>query len=551
MQSCSGVSCHATLRLNLNLETSLFIHANIPFRVDDESRHLLDSEAVRVQQEGINRLKERKCLTLLPDGWDNLLRRRLYGSLAVEVNHPPVVLALENMTGQRGTAENLVTVSQKAMDCTEVGDRKKFIAVTTDNPRVMQSYRHKLEQVFPWILPFVCFLHSLNTLIGDIMSFPEMKIVTQTTRVVTLFNPSHYCGGQLKDEANNVLEYRSPLTLVCMRPDAKKRNNGLAPVASEIVTTVKSIVDTIELLCAAKKMSQLTCEQDHRVGFWLQAISFFNRRFHAMNMEARSLALFLHPMCRKLAVTKVANGRSFEFMLKVALSIAKRWKWDITMAKKLSDDLQAYNQSLAPFADGQADSLSWWKSLPINSEIHPLKGLRSSRLLDNTQSARRCNLSVDTFETLGKIHANLRHHGVVKAPEAGKPTRRRHAHMHSREEVGIAVKTAQDLEASFAWAPPLSTEPRDADVLLAGPESISPDDIAAEFAALEELKGTEEVHNINEVEVLEGNADELDRVEQGIIPQAILDEVEVVDYDGEGGGWDEATSMSSLGMPYT
>ncbi|KAG1837559.1 hypothetical protein DFJ58DRAFT_862853 [Suillus subalutaceus] len=111
-----------------------FIHANILFHVGDDvffhefinvirpsyhipscyvlSRHLLDSEAVRVQQEEINRLKERKCLTLLLDVWEDLLRRSLYGSLAVEVNHPPVVLALENMTGQRGTAENLVTVSR-------------------------------------------------------------------------------------------------------------------------------------------------------------------------------------------------------------------------------------------------------------------------------------------------------------------------------------------------------------------------------------------------------------------------------------------------------
>ncbi|KAG1871747.1 hypothetical protein DFJ58DRAFT_616867, partial [Suillus subalutaceus] len=91
------------------------------------------------------------------------------------------------------------------------------------------------------------------------------------------------------------------------------------------------------------------------------------------------------------------------------------------------------------------------------------------------------NLLVDTFETLGKIHANLQRHSAVRAAEAGKSTRRRHAHMRTREEI---VETAQDLEASFAWAPPLSTEPRDADDLLASLESISPDDIAAEFAAL-------------------------------------------------------------------
>ncbi|KAG1738265.1 hypothetical protein EDB19DRAFT_1714942, partial [Suillus lakei] len=63
------------------------------------------------------------------------------------------------------------------------------------------------------------------------------------------------------------------------------------------------------------------------------------------------------------------------------------------------------------------------------------------------QSARRCNLSVDTFTKLGKIRTNLQHHSTVKNVEAGKSTRHRH------------VETAQELEASFAWAPPLSTEP--------------------------------------------------------------------------------------------
>ncbi|KAG2031506.1 hypothetical protein BDR03DRAFT_972487, partial [Suillus americanus] len=43
------------------------------------------------------------------------------------------------------------------------------------------------------------------------------------------------------------------------------------------------------------------------------------------------------------------------------------------MTRKLSDDLQAYNQSLASFAGGQVDGLSWWKNLPTNSEIHPHK----------------------------------------------------------------------------------------------------------------------------------------------------------------------------------
>ncbi|KAG2043761.1 hypothetical protein BDR03DRAFT_939850 [Suillus americanus] len=104
----------------------------------------------------------------------------------------------------------------------------------------------------------------------------------------------------------------------------------------------------------------------------------------------------------------------------------------------------------------------------------------------------------------------------MEVVEAGKSTRGRHVHMHTCEEVGIAVEIAQDLEASFVWAPEISTEPRDANDHLAGPESILPDDVqvVADFAALEELKRTENIQSIVEVEVLERDAfdfGELDR----------------------------------------
>lgn len=56
------------------------------------------------------------------------------------------------------------------------------------------------------------------------------------------------------------------------------------------------------------------------------------------------------------------------------------------------------------------------------------------------------------------------------------------------------------------------TEPHDANDFLVGPESISPDDVAVEFAVLEELKRTEEVQSIDEVGVLEGNVFGLDEV---------------------------------------
>jgi hypothetical protein len=43
----------------------------------------------------------------------------------------------------------------------------------------------------------------------------------------------------------------------------------------------------------------------------------------------------------------------------------------------------------------------------------------------------------------------------------------------------------------------------------------------------------------------------LDWAGQGIIPQAIVDEVEVVNCNGEDDGWGQATLISSLGVSYT
>ncbi|KAG1882059.1 hypothetical protein F4604DRAFT_1577538, partial [Suillus subluteus] len=51
--------------------------------------------------------------------------------------------------------------------------------------------------------------------------------------------------------------------------------------------------------------------------------------------------------------------------------------------------------------------------------------------MGGTQSVKRCNLSVATFETIAKIHANLRFHSHQKTLASGKSVCRRHAHMHT------------------------------------------------------------------------------------------------------------------------
>ncbi|KAK7045152.1 hypothetical protein R3P38DRAFT_3433925 [Favolaschia claudopus] len=69
------------------------------------SNRLLLSESSRVHLEEVERLKKRKMLTLLLDGWEDALRRSLYGSLAAGVGEYPVVLGLNDLTGSRGSAD--------------------------------------------------------------------------------------------------------------------------------------------------------------------------------------------------------------------------------------------------------------------------------------------------------------------------------------------------------------------------------------------------------------------------------------------------------------
>jgi hypothetical protein len=181
--------------------------------------------------------------------------------------------------------------------------------------------------------------------------------------------------------------------------------------------------------------------------------------------------------------------------------------------------MKQYYQCKGPFAGGQADGLDWWENLPISAESHPLKALAITILsivphtadverlfsqLGGTQSVKRCNLAVDTFETLGKCCANYAYHLYQRSRAAGKPIHRRHAHMHTRADKGIHVDLANELEATFTWVPPLAAQAEHPDDYLAGPESIDLDEIDAAFDELKKEKAKEASSDVDGAEVLEG-----------------------------------------------
>jgi hypothetical protein len=116
------------------------------------SHTLMDTEYARVQLEEIGRLKQRHRLTLLFDGWEDKLCRSLYGSVAAEVGQYPTVLSLDELTGHQGSAAKYLETVKKAMKNMEIEDGRNLIALMTDDPTVMQSFRRKFQSEFFWVL---------------------------------------------------------------------------------------------------------------------------------------------------------------------------------------------------------------------------------------------------------------------------------------------------------------------------------------------------------------------------------------------------------------
>lgn len=152
------------------------MHANLAFRISEDpffldyihhirpscdpatryviSHSILDSEAARVQLHEMDLLATRRNLTFLIDGWEDELRRSLYGSVAAQVNEYPSMLALEDMTGKRATAENVLVVMKNALRKMGLDDGRAFIALVTDNPTTMQAFRRLASSSgeFKWLL---------------------------------------------------------------------------------------------------------------------------------------------------------------------------------------------------------------------------------------------------------------------------------------------------------------------------------------------------------------------------------------------------------------
>lgn len=387
-----------------------------------------------------------------------------------------------------------------------------------------------------------------------------------------------------------------PLGRLCLRTDAQKKVGGLSPVPQDIIKialadpdywsrlnqlikTCKPIIDAIgnvesrdcnladcmlELIRCAREIRRIEFTDGEDVGFWAHAKSVFNTEFHAMNTELHSIALFLHPLCRKLAISQAAKSRTFGDMCKIALDIARRWGWSVDVASMLIDDLKQYHLCKGLFVGGLADAKEWWDGVPTTGAKNPLKTFATlifsivphaaevERLFSNLggiQGVKRCNLTIENFETLGKLRNSYSYHLQQHKKQLGKPIRRNHGHMHTRAQPGIDVDLATDLSTNFTWTPPLAAAPAvgSEDDLL-GPESITPDELEEAFGALETGPIDPEVDGS---EVLQGHVydlNELEKIDKGMAPSGFQDDIQQLGTGSGAGTWNIEALLASRGV---
>jgi hypothetical protein len=214
-----------------------------------------------------------------------------------------------------------------------------------------------------------------------------------------------------------------------------------------------------------------------------------------------------------------------------------------------------------------SDAKDWWKSLVVDIKSHPLKALaiklfsivphaaeveRFFSNLGGIQLVKRSNLTIPHMQTLGMLrnHYTQQLHDVAVA--AGKPTRRKHAHMHTPlEGGGLDVSRAQTLLNDKNWTPEHETS-QIGGSRGEGVEAVSPEEIDDEFNKLSEqvtspadgdrLPSTVPIDQVYDLSTL-------DDIRAGKVTAIVVDdELELGSQAQNVDSWDPASLLRSLGV---
>ena len=79
-------------------------------------QNLLPAEAARVGIEDLQRVKSLNLLTIMVDGWEDALKRSIYATVAAKLDTRPIILGLDDMSGERASVDNIKALVQSQVE---------------------------------------------------------------------------------------------------------------------------------------------------------------------------------------------------------------------------------------------------------------------------------------------------------------------------------------------------------------------------------------------------------------------------------------------------
>ena len=154
---------------------------------------LLPQQAALCSIQMLEEREGQKHLTLSLDGWEDRKGRSIFAFIAsCRDLKQPFILDIVDLSSMRHTAENLKDQTVQVLQRLGIG-MKKFRAVVTDNPAVMQKFRRLLTSDYPHMIELRCFAHAVDLPVsGYLRNGIPKNALKKSCRLISHFNGSQY-----------------------------------------------------------------------------------------------------------------------------------------------------------------------------------------------------------------------------------------------------------------------------------------------------------------------------------------------------------------------
>ncbi|KAJ8939735.1 hypothetical protein NQ314_011021 [Rhamnusium bicolor] len=124
---------------------------------------LLDNAYEETNKFVESKVAEAQNLSIMCDGWTNIRNEDII--VIITTPEPVFVKCVETSTDKHTTQY----IKMLLEDVLKTYNPQKFVCIITDNTSNMRKAAKELEEIYPHIISFGCFAHTLDLLCGGIL----------------------------------------------------------------------------------------------------------------------------------------------------------------------------------------------------------------------------------------------------------------------------------------------------------------------------------------------------------------------------------------------